>query len=296
MGKQAAWSGFWQSEPAAQSGATLANLPPELRDRLDAPWRALATELPAKARVLDLATGGGIVLDLLRRERGDLVLTGVDSAPDLPSRRGMSLRGGISTHSLPFANASFAAVTSRFGIEYGSLDAGAGEAARVLRPGGSLCLLVHHAQSNVLRHNQARRDALRWAAHESGWVGRALNLARSRRAVALPTPPTFRSAAAEAVARFPTQPVASEFLGGLAQVLEAGPPHAGEAMIRKLVDRADGERARLDALIEAACDSDRLAQLTDALEQAGVSIASRRTIDEPRGAPLAWLVEGRKSR
>ena len=164
----------------------------------------------------------------------------------------------------------------------------------MLKPGGLLCLVVHHAGSKVLAHNRARREALHWAAHESGWVGKALNLARSRVALPLSTPPAFRSAAAEGAARYPDQSVAWEFLTGLTQVLDLGPPGDGEAMIAQLVARADDELARLDALAGAACDEARVQELNDALEQAGVSLDPPRTIDEPDGVPLAWRIEGRK--
>lgn len=289
---QTGWNRFWQDEPAARSGATLAGLGPELNELLDAPWAGFARSLPARARVIDLATGGGVVLDLLQRGRSDLKLTGVDAAETLPRRPGMRMRAGVMLDRLPFADGAFDAVTSRFGIEYGPLARGAAEAARVLCPGGALCFLVHHAGSNVVRHNLARREALRWAAHESGWVAKAINLARSRRAIALPVPPSFRAAAGEAAERYPTQSAAWEFLTGLAQVLELTPAASGEAGVQDLVARAEGELARLDALIGAACDADRLAELTTALERGGVQLAPLRTVDEPGGAPLAWLIEG----
>ncbi len=291
----AGWTAFWENEPAAEAGATLANLPTALRDLLDAPWSAFAASLPGKGRVLDLATGGGVVLDLLHRQRADLALTGVDAVRRLPKRRGMVLRGGIRTDRLPFPDASFDAATSRFGIEYGPLGAGAREAARVLRPGGTIGMLLHHADSNVLRHNRARRAALGWAACDSGWVGKAINLARTRMAIALPVPPAFRAAPAEAAARFPEQSAAWEFLTGLAQILERVAPPDSEAAIMQLAARAEAELTRLDELLGAACDADRLAELTRAFVSAGVQIAPVRTIDEPDGVPLAWWVEGRKA-
>ena len=293
-GARAAWAGYWEGDPAAQSGAALANLAPELRDRLDAPWRALAAALPPKARVLDLATGGGVVLGLLQAERRDLNLIGVDAAARLPARPGMSLRGGITTDALPFREASFDAVTSRFGIEYGPLSSGGAEAGRVLAPGGALCLVIHHHRSKVLGHNRARRTALHWAAYESGWIGKALSFARGRLVLPMPTPPGFRSAAAEGATRYPDQPVAWEFLTGLAQVLELAPPREGEAMIGQLLARAADELSRLDALAAAACDEARLAELASGLEGAGLRLDPVETIDEPDGVPLAWLVEGRK--
>lgn len=287
-----AWGGFWQDEPSAAGGATLANLPRPLQERLDAPWRDFARTLPAKAKVLDLATGGGIVLDLLRRQRRDLGLIGVDTASNLPKRPGMTLKGGVSTEHLPFADDSFGGITSRFGIEYGALEKGGSEAGRVLRTGGRLCLLIHHNKSEVIRHNRARREALHWASRESGWTEKALNIARARRTMVMPTPPAFRTASAEAATRFPDQSAAWEFLTGLNQLMEAGAP---ESVIRQLAARADGELARLDALMAAACDVSRLTQLTSSLENAGITLEPQRTIDEPNNTPIAWLIEGRKA-
>lgn len=287
-----AWAGFWQGEASAAGGATLANLPPPLQSRLDAPWHDLARALPPKTRVLDLATGGGIVLDLLQQGQSGLDLVGIDTAPQLPRRRGMTLKGGISTDRLPFPDGSFGLVTSRFGIEYGSLEEGASEAGRVLRSGGHLCLLVHHSGSEVVRHNRARREALHWAARESGWLDKARSVVRARQTFAMPTPPAFRAAPNEGRTRYPAQSVAWELLTGLSQLLDSGVSEAG---LTEFSARADGELQRLSALLAAACDVERLALLTGALKKAGVALEAVRTVDEPGGAPLAWHVAGRKA-
>ena len=55
---------------------------------------------------------------------------------------------------LPFADQRFGAVVSQFGFEYSRRDPAAGEIARVLRPGGAMSLLVHHAASAVLATNR----------------------------------------------------------------------------------------------------------------------------------------------
>ena len=292
------WGRLWREAPVAASGATLADLPPAMQQRLDAPWARLAAVLPPRAKVLDLATGGGIVLTLLKQARSNLVLTGVDASPVLPKRPGMTLKGGVSIERLPFADASFAAVTSRFGIEYGPLATSAAEAARVCRPGAHICFVLHHADGPVVRHNRERLTALRWVAHESGWVEKAANLVRARAATALPTPAAFRAAAADAASRFPGQSVGPEFLTGLVQLLDAGlgRPGARVPALKSLVERANGEIGRLEALSAAACDEQRLTELTDALVRGGIILAPSATIDERSGgAPLAWLVEGRRA-
>ena len=296
-GAGSGWRRFWSDAPTAAGGATLANLPPQLQQRLDAPWSRLAAALPHRAKVLDLATGGGIVLTLLRQRRATLVLTGVDAAARLPQMAGMTLKGGVHTERLPFRDGSFAAVTSRFGIEYGPLDEGAAEAARVCRSDGQICFIVHHADSPVLRHNRDRARALRWVAHDSGWMDKAANLVRARATTALPTPDAFRTAAHEAEALFPGQSVVGEFLVGLVQLLDAGLGRPGVALpgLDALTERANEELGRLEALFGAACDALRLNALTDALSQGGFSLAPVATIDDrPGGDPLAWLIEGRR--
>lgn len=291
------WGRYWR-DVAHGSRATLADLPTPVQQRLDAPWPRLAAQLPRGARVLDLATGGGIVLAMLKHRRRDLKLTGVDTALDLPMRSGMTLKGGVAVEALPFREASFDAVTSRFGIEYGPLAQTGSEAARVCRRGGRICLVVHHADSEVLRHNRARHAALRWALIESGHMDMAANLVAARANLPLPTPATFRSAPADAAARFPDQSAAAEFLTGLLQLLDAGLGRPGIKLpgLSELAARAEGELSRLEALFAAACDEERLALLTDALVQGGVALAPIDMVCErDGGAPLAWLVEGQRS-
>lgn len=287
-----AWSTFWQAEPDSAGGATLANLPSAIQALLDTPWRDLSRTLPPKTKVLDLATGGGIVLSMLRQLRRDLHLTGVDAVSQLPVRTGMKLRAGISTDSLPFPDESFGAVTSRFGIEYGSLEAGAAEAARVLALDGVLCLVIHHADSSVLKHNQLRKAALQWAAFDSGWVDKAIAVVRARRSFMMPTPPALKIAANDAAKRYSGQSAAWEFLTGLAQLLDAG---ANEAAVRALAMKADSELARIATLADAACDAQRLGQLTESFRDNGVAIDPPTVIMEPGGLPLAWYVKGKKA-
>lgn len=290
------WGRYWR-EVAVTSGATLADLPAPVQQRLDAPWSTLAAALPRGGRVLDLATGGGVVLAMLRHRRRDLKLTGVDAATAPPSRSGMALKGGVSIDALPFRDGSFDAVTSRFGIEYATLTRAAAEAARVCRTGGRICFVVHHAQSPVLRHNRARYDALRWASRDSGWMEVAANLVRARETMALPTPTSLRAAAADAMQRFPSQTAATDFLAGLLQLLDAGLGRPGVAVpgLAALATRADDELSRLEALFEAACDDARLEIITAALGDCGIELAPVETIDErPGGEPLAWLIGGRK--
>ncbi|MDP8993778.1 MAG: class I SAM-dependent methyltransferase [Pseudomonadota bacterium] len=293
-GDREVWADFW-----AASGPAAGCLPRALEE-IDAAERALwqdfARRLPKGARVLDLGTGDGAVPAKMAEARRDLRLTGVDSSPRLPrAPRGVTLRAGVPIEALPFAAASFDAVTSQFGYEYADAAAAAREVARVLKPGGRLLFVVHRSDGSILAHNLPRREALVWAL-EGGWLAKARALAAARRGAPLPTPPAFRTAAEEAQRRFPRQSVAAEFLQAVAQTLEMGrtkPPHESLEVLDTLEAKARNEIGRIDSLARAACDEARLAELAAGLREAGIAIDPPGTLAE-RGSkrPFAWLLSG----
>ena len=122
---------------------------------LDGRWRRLTAEAVVRPgdRVLDACCGTGDLALAAARVGG--TVTGVDlSAPMLERARRKSsaiawVRGDAL--SLPFADASFDAVTVGFGIRnVNHLDAGLRELARVLRPGGRLgCLDLTRPQGGL---------------------------------------------------------------------------------------------------------------------------------------------------
>lgn len=296
------WSDYW-CDPAsgAETSASFGGTDPQTRAVMDRVWHDFARALPRRGRVLDLATGGGIVLATIRSVRPDLVLTGVDGAARLPKApRGASIEAGIACELLPFPDAAFDAVTSRFGIEYAELESAASEAARVLRPQGKLRFLLHHRDSALLRHNLARLEALRWAARESGYLATAANLARARRFAGLPTPAQLRGGPEEARRRFPGQPAAWEVLTAIVQTLDRGaahPPRETMDALATLEHLADGEIGRLEALARAACDAGRVDSLRQTLAAGGVLTEPAVLVTtSAAGAVLAWQLDGAKSR
>lgn len=112
-------------------------------DGIDSTIAALAPQ-PGE-RILDVATGTGIAARACAR-RGARV-TGIDIATGLLDAA-HALSGGLAidyrlgdAEALPFADASFDAVVSTFGVMFvGRPEAAARELARVCRPGGRLAL------------------------------------------------------------------------------------------------------------------------------------------------------------
>ena len=136
-------------------------------------WQGWLADLPDGSRILDVATGNGIVLAHAAgaaRARGlRFELTGVDLADIDPPRylrnldpalRAAVFRGGVAAEALPFTDGSFDVVVSQYGIEYADLERALAEIARVLVPGGALVWLAHAADSEIARQHRAQAAEL----------------------------------------------------------------------------------------------------------------------------------------
>ncbi len=290
-----AWDQFWTSGTGTGCAPNLTKLG---HNPLETAWREFAKCLPRKAKVIDLATGDGTVLGWLRQVRRDLKLVGVDYATVLPfAPAGITLKPGISIEHLPFADASFDAVTSQFGFEYACHVKAAAELARVLKSNGSARLIVHHRDGAFVRHNAERAEALIWASGP-GVMERAKSLASARAAIAISTPSFFRQQVGDAMRQFPRQPVATEFTTAVYQILERGlrdGPGQCLGALAELQWKAEAELQRIEALCAAACDGEEIGDVASVLRKAGIVISSPTVIvTAPGGSILAWLLEGKR--
>ncbi len=122
---------------------------------IDRLWRAKAVGLlrrSAPRDVLDVATGTGDLAILLARRLPRARITGVDlSSGMIAIGRKKIRKAGLDSRvtlaeadclALPFADASFDCITVAYGVRnFADILAGLREMHRVLRPGGSLCII-----------------------------------------------------------------------------------------------------------------------------------------------------------
>lgn len=134
---------------------------PDLPDgKVGGYWAAAFTPLTSLQRVLDIGTGNGVLpallcklfpVDMPQVDAVDLAELAPRWLGQLPVQHKDQIHfyGGIEAEALPFSSAQFDLVVSQYGIEYAQREAAFAEVARVLRPRGRVCLLLHHADSHL---------------------------------------------------------------------------------------------------------------------------------------------------
>lgn len=271
------WTAFWEFGHGAMClpGSRSAH------ERLGQIWQSAARDLPPQARVLDLACGSGVVCYLLRQQRPDVSVVGVDYARIGPSRMpGVELLAGVSLEQLPFDGGCFDGAVSQFGIEYADRPCAVREVSRVLRSGSPITLVMHHAGSPVVQHNQRRVLAL------LELTGQAVE-----RAFLEADRPAFEREFALLRSSFADQDVVQEFERGLSSALTQ-PAADRSALWRDVTSKVDLERRILAALASAA--------VTDCqpwLDELSGNFAMKpaETVAETDGLPLAWLLWGKRT-
>jgi SAM-dependent methyltransferase len=161
------WSRFWER-------GTLTTFEGHFGDNYDAEirdfWWTEFARLADGAVIIDLATGNGALALLAARhgrEHGrGYRITGVDHAaidkervraarPELGADLdGVQLLGNTPLEATGLPDGGADLVISQFGYEYGDTAAGSREAARLLRAGGRVAMILHHQGSGIL--SQAR--------------------------------------------------------------------------------------------------------------------------------------------
>lgn len=297
--RRQAWTRYWAMGPLHSLGTTFAG---SYADSIGTFWQREFLACTPDSRILDIGCGNGPLADILLKLHPDSgpTICGVDLANPAPpwwarlpaaQRARIEFRGGVSAESLPFPDASFDLVASQFGIEYSDLARSLPEVLRVLRPGGRIAFIVHHADSLpviVSRHELRHLDFME---APGGYLGQAAamlpymaRLATAEERQRLRDDPVaegvrlrFEAAAAALAERAKTEPIPDVLSETQAAVTEAfraaasgaGVP-AGRALLTACTGRLADSRLRLQDLVESGLDQRRVGALLAALRRPGV--------------------------
>lgn len=169
-----AWSAVWRRPVLT----TFVDLFPENYD--DAILEFWQTELTERSgHVVDLACGNGalawIANSLLNNDKANVQITGIDLADIDPfsvlqrkqdDHPNVRFIGNTSIESLPFADSSIDHVISQYGIEYSDLTKTIPEILRVLNVHARISLVLHHADSLILKNSFGDLEDIRFTACE----------------------------------------------------------------------------------------------------------------------------------
>jgi ubiquinone/menaquinone biosynthesis C-methylase UbiE len=288
MSKAKAWSAYWAQMGAA--GGCLPGAPPAVEQGIAKLWEDFGRRLPPQAELLDLACGTGAVLRAVAAGNAALRLTGVDYAA-LPSGKGKRARliGETDIGDLPFADASFDAVTSQFGFEYSDVQRSAAEAIRVTRAGAQLQMVIHHCESPIVTQNRKR-----FAALEA--IDRSVIFERARAAIAQQQAQDHmvNQAFALIAQSHADQPVVPEIAAGISHGLSLG-KKGGIAEIDRIANNANQEISVLSALAGAAQDQQGIDKIASLLA-VGFDCRSPVVISQGGQAPpIAWVLAGHRT-
>jgi SAM-dependent methyltransferase len=286
-------------------------------------WQAVAGSLGPAVRVLDIATGNGAVPRLLAESAvaEGLVIDAVDLAEIEPAwaldrrnaAQAIRFHARTSVEALPFDDGTFDLATSQYGIEYADIGRAGAEVARVLRAGGRLSAIVHHAEGVVA---QVSREELRHIA----WLLAPDGLLDAADVIAGPLAQAATPAGRAALIRDPAAGAARACFNALqdeaeARIAAAAVPdlvhEARQAIAHALQPaiaqgRADRAREalaayrtsvaeialRLRELVDRAWDEAACRDHLQTLHAAGLVLTAEPLRDE--GRLLGWRVSGRK--
>lgn len=302
------WQHYWRENRLA------ACVPdnPASAAAIEAHWKAYFADLPDGTRVLDVATGNGVLLVWAAQAAAGagkkLALTGVDLADIDPARflpehraelANAKFIGKTAAESLPSDDGSFDVVVSQYGLEYADLEAALGEVARVLAPYGQLHWLAHGADSQVVEQGRSRLADIELLLAKDGPFAamKSYVTARTRGRKVSRATQVLTEALRRAEAHCNSHPPATlvhQLCGGIldtANQFEKYRPADVEHWLDENLRRLRGQRRRTADLLSACLADNRLVQverLLGAPPWTGAEIASLNV--GTSGVPVGQLL------
>ena len=297
-----AWSGYWQAD---RLHSCIASANPEDAAEIATYWRGFAGQLAPGARVVDLATGNGVVPVHMLEAVPTLQVTAVDQAAIDPRQyvRGQPLLAritfisGVDLADVGGLEGPFDAVTSQFGVEYAGVGVAALVLAQLLGRGGRFQMLVHHPDSAVVAPAAANRAELERLLAADGILAALAEFSSGRSSVArvVAVVRAYLDAPLRRTRRISGGVVlAVEQLLALAERQPAALP----SQVAGLHARLRAEHERLRQLEAAALDARALDTLVAALGRDGIRVSRNEPLEVggDRGDPalVGWALAGNR--
>jgi ubiquinone/menaquinone biosynthesis C-methylase UbiE len=303
------WSQYWRRDSITTFARQFnTNYDSEFRQF----WDAQFSRLGDGARVVDLATGNGAIALLAQQyalEHGKAFsVCGLDYATiepatvlgghaDLTPLLGqIEFLSGVRIESTGLDGSSVDLLTSQYGFEYAKRDAAVAEAARLLKPGGRLALIVHHNESRVVELARDGLAQVQFCLQKEELdkrvtalvkiIGAATTPAERRGLKDNPKAERMRQKLNASVARINQRAARYQdpegFIGVMVPnfmnvfaIYKEAPLTAKLKYLRQVRNEFDGFRVRMADLASAALSSREFDALVAALETAGFTVAQR---------------------
>jgi ubiquinone/menaquinone biosynthesis C-methylase UbiE len=297
-----AWTVYWsnntpQSCIASQQGSDA--------DAINELWSDFAATLESGAVILDLATGNGAVPAAMLINDANYAITAVDQAHIDPIKflnepgqlQQVKFMGGIDVAQLPFADASFDAVSSQFGIEYAALSSVALEVFRVLKPGGQYQFLMHHSHSEIIGPNTLLISELQTTLEKDGLVDVVRNFVQG----------TCNNEQLEQRGQQylnseerKTKQISGQLFSaiGIISQTAAQNPTQAEVLLNELTNRLQAELTRLTQMQRAGLDEQGIQRFRVQLQKAGLvaqKAAAFAIGGDGEQVIVGWLLRGAKA-
>ena len=287
------WQAFWKRQRSS-------NIPSILGGERDAvskaqfqAWSRFVGNLKPEATVLDLATGMGKLPLMLRELQPQLDIKGIDVAEPLPDHgKGIELFGGVSMEATPFPDASFDAVVSQFGFEYGRTGPVSAEILRVIKPDGRIGLMVHRGDSPILTQNCRREEQIIWI-HRQKLFTRVMDVLPQDRRVCEAAVAIAQGTATQAQQKFGSRSLGWEIAEAVRRTLLFAPKGSRIQLVQTLdliKQQSENELACIRSLKAASSTADCRELLLAQFRIAGRKKISERAIRIANDPPFADLI------
>ncbi|KWV95450.1 class I SAM-dependent methyltransferase [Erythrobacter sp. AP23] len=292
--KDAVWKDFWAAQNASSAPAVVSTQWDAItRAQFDV-WTDFLREVKGGAKVLDIATGAGKVLHMMRATRPDLELYGIDIAQDFPDPpHKTKLVGGVHMEEMPFDDGQFDVVVSQFGFEYGDTEAGAKEILRVLHAEGRMAFMVHRGDGPIVAHNRKRIEQISWLRDENSLFSRIVEMIPVDSSISQEAYDFAKDLAARGERKFGLGSVAWEIPEAVRRTLILGAKGSREKLIGTLdliEEQAESEVDRIRSLLVASAAADEREKLLEGFTKQGREALHCTPVSLSKGEVFADLI------